>query len=79
MPKNMSRHMPKNSLTLLLPQKVKTPYIKEGLSHYLSKIKSYASLSIVEPKSEEAFQHYCQRLEKETITIVLDEKGRQFN
>ncbi|OGP05596.1 MAG: hypothetical protein A2Z91_07820 [Deltaproteobacteria bacterium GWA2_38_16] len=34
---------------------------------------------MIESKDEKKFYEHCQKLEKETITIILDSRGRQFN
>lgn len=68
-----------NQITILLGQKIKNPFIKEGLSIYAQKLKPYASLAFMESKTPESFQEQSKKLQKGTITIVLDEKGRQFN
>lgn len=71
--------MVKNNIKLLLGQKIKSPFIKEGLKLFSSKLRPYAILEILESKNQQSFQDFVQKLQKQTITIVLDEKGRQFN
>lgn len=68
-----------NQITLLLGQKIKHPFIKEALLLYAQKLRPYASFNIVESKTAESFREQSKKLQKETLTIVLDEKGRQFN
>ena len=71
--------MVKNNLKLLLPQKVKNTFIKEGLYYYGDKLKPYAFFEIIESKDKPHFKEHCQKMEKTTLTVVLDERGRQFN
>ena len=71
--------MVKNNITFLLYQKVRTTYIKEGIRHYMDKLKPYADVDILEPKDEKNYKTHLHKLEKETMTIVLDLKGRQFS
>lgn len=71
--------MVKNNLKLLLPQKVKNSFIKEGLQYYGARLNPYAFFEIIEPKDKEHFKEQCHKMEKTTVTVVLDERGRQFN
>ncbi len=70
--------MVKNNITFLLYQKVRAPHVKDGICYYIDKIKPYADIDLIEPKDEKNYKTHLQKLEKETMTIVLDLKGRQF-
>jgi len=71
--------MHRNTLHLLLTQRPTTVFVKEGVRHYTAKIRPFADLKILEPRTEKKFAEQCQKLEKKTLTIVLEERGRQFN
>ncbi|HBQ20624.1 MAG TPA: hypothetical protein DD708_01680 [Deltaproteobacteria bacterium] len=75
----IKKSMPQNNIQILLPQKIHPPFIKDGIVHYISKLKPYATIQMIESKDEKKFYEHCQKLEKETITIILDSRGRQFN
>lgn len=70
--------MVKNSITFLFYQKVRSPFIKEGIHYYIERLKPYADIDVIESKDEKNYKTFIQKLEKETMTIVLDLKGRQF-
>ncbi len=69
----------KNNLHLALLQKPKTDFVKEGISNYVQKLKPYAEIRLVEQRNPKSFADQLKKLEKGSVMILLDEKGRQFN
>jgi len=74
--------MNKNNLHLVLLQQPKSLFIKDGIDSYIQKLKPYADIHLVEQrksKSPEIIAERIKKLEKSSMTVLLDEKGRQFN
>lgn len=72
-------HLNKNNLHLVLLQKSKTDFVKEGIDNYVQKLKPYAEINLIEQRNPKSFGEQVRKLEKGSMMILLDEKGRQFN
>lgn len=72
-------NMNKNNVHLVLSQQPKSLFVKDGITVYIQKLKPYADICLIEQKKSKSFDEQLKKLEKSSITILLDEKGRQFN
>lgn len=80
-------HLNKNNLHLVLLQKPKTDFVREGIGNYLQKLKPYAEIDLIEQRNSKSLprslprslEEQLKKLEKRSVMILLDEKGRQFN
>lgn len=68
----------KNEIHMLVGQKMKTSFIKEGVQYYINKLNEFALIKYIEPGNEKSFEKHCKTFEKDMITIMLDVNGRQF-
>ncbi len=68
--------MYKNQLHLLLSQRPKNDFIKEGIKYYKDKLFPFAAVEVHE--SRQGFGKNFDQLKKKTLTVVLDNRGRQF-
>lgn len=69
----------KTDIQVLLSQKTKHAFVKEGIQHFTDKLFPYAKITVLEAKNEKSFEQHCQKLEKSSVTIILHEKGRQYS
>jgi len=70
--------MYKHDVHLILAKPVRSPFIMAGFEHFSQKLGPYMKLHLHEPKHDRAFYEKCKKLKKDAITIVCDEKGRQY-
>jgi 23S rRNA (pseudouridine1915-N3)-methyltransferase len=65
---------------LICVGKIKEPYLKDGINHFLTRLKPFTKLEVIEIKNQGSKKEGDSILEKldDEFVVIMDEKGKEY-